>query len=119
VIEDDLALPFLLRLVLICDDYCRFQSTLQRGGRLLRVVDARQTGGSWPGARRAISPAMQRGRLHCDVPTLSRPAIAGGDEPVIFVIDDDVSMRKSFSNRFRSVGLRAEMFGSANRISTK
>jgi FixJ family two-component response regulator len=31
----------------------------------------------------------------------------------VFVIDDDPSMRKALTNLFRSVGLRAEVFGSA------
>src|SRR5258705_3466048 len=34
-------------------------------------------------------------------------------QPVVFVIDDDASMRNSLSNLFRSVGLRVEVFGSA------
>jgi FixJ family two-component response regulator len=34
-------------------------------------------------------------------------------EPIVFVVDDDDSLRKALGNLFRSVGLRAEMFGSA------
>jgi FixJ family two-component response regulator len=34
-------------------------------------------------------------------------------DAIVFVIDDDPSMRKALSNLFRSVGLRAEVFGSA------
>jgi FixJ family two-component response regulator len=34
-------------------------------------------------------------------------------EAIVFVVDDDPSMRKALSNLFRSVGLRAEVFGSA------
>jgi FixJ family two-component response regulator len=34
-------------------------------------------------------------------------------EPIVFVIDDDASVRNALSNLFRSVGLRAEVFGSA------
>jgi FixJ family two-component response regulator len=34
-------------------------------------------------------------------------------EPIVFVVDDDPSMRKALANLFRSVGLRAEVFGSA------
>src|SRR4030088_2887055 len=34
-------------------------------------------------------------------------------EAIVFVIDDDPSMRKALANLFRSVGLRAEVFGSA------
>ena len=33
--------------------------------------------------------------------------------PVVFVVDDDASVRNALSNLFRSVGLRAELFGSA------
>jgi len=34
-------------------------------------------------------------------------------DAIVFVIDDDHSMRKALTNLFRSVGLRAEVFGSA------
>jgi FixJ family two-component response regulator len=34
-------------------------------------------------------------------------------EPVVFVIDDDASMRGALTNLFQSVGLQAEAFGSA------
>lgn len=33
--------------------------------------------------------------------------------PVVFVVDDDPSMRNALTNLFRSVGLRVEVFGSA------
>jgi FixJ family two-component response regulator len=46
-----------------------------------------------------------------------RPAsphnLTGAEEPVVFVVDDDASMRDALSNLFRSVGLRVEAFGSA------
>ena len=35
------------------------------------------------------------------------------EEPVVFVVDDDPSMREALSSLFRSVGLRVEVFGSA------
>jgi FixJ family two-component response regulator len=38
---------------------------------------------------------------------------AGIDQPIVFVIDDDVSVRRSLSNLFQSVGLKVEVFGSA------
>jgi FixJ family two-component response regulator len=38
---------------------------------------------------------------------------AAESQPIVFVIDDDDSMRKALTNLFRSVGLRAEVFGSA------
>jgi FixJ family two-component response regulator len=45
-------------------------------------------------------------------PTLpSEPAAAG--DSVVFVIDDDTSMREALQSLFRSVGLRVEVFGSA------
>ena len=45
-------------------------------------------------------------------PTLPSELAAVGD-PVVFVIDDDTSMREALQSLFRSVGLRVEMFGSA------
>jgi FixJ family two-component response regulator len=38
---------------------------------------------------------------------------ASADEPVVFVIDDDESMRRALANLFQSVGLKVEVFGSA------
>ena len=37
-------------------------------------------------------------------------------EAIVFVVGDDPSMRKALSNLFRSVGLRAEVFGSAREL---
>jgi FixJ family two-component response regulator len=34
-------------------------------------------------------------------------------EPVVFVVDDDASVRESLSSLFRSIGLRVELFASA------
>ena len=45
-------------------------------------------------------------------PTLPSDLAAAG-EPVVFVIDDDTSMREALQSLFRSVGLRVEVFGSA------
>jgi FixJ family two-component response regulator len=39
---------------------------------------------------------------------------AGAEEPVVFVVDDDASVRDALRNLFRSVGLRVEVFGSAH-----
>jgi FixJ family two-component response regulator len=39
--------------------------------------------------------------------------IASGEEPIVYVIDDDASVREALRNLFRSVGLRVEVFGSA------
>ena len=36
-------------------------------------------------------------------------------QSIVFVIDDDASLRNALSNLFRSVGLRAEVFGSKRR----
>ncbi len=46
-------------------------------------------------------------------PTPSRN-VASAEEPIVFVIDDDASVREALSNLFRSVGLRVEVFGSAH-----
>lgn len=34
-------------------------------------------------------------------------------QPIVYVVDDDPSMRNALANLFRSVGLRVEVFGSA------
>lgn len=44
------------------------------------------------------------------------PAPAGKEattEPIVFVVDDDLSMRRALTNLFRSVGLEVVAFGSA------
>jgi FixJ family two-component response regulator len=38
---------------------------------------------------------------------------ASAKEPIVFVIDDDESMRRALANLFQSVGLKVEVFGSA------
>jgi FixJ family two-component response regulator len=38
---------------------------------------------------------------------------AGAEEPIVFVIDDDVSVRRALTNLVQSVGLKVEVFGSA------
>ncbi|MGY3693968.1 FixJ family two-component response regulator [Bradyrhizobium sp. USDA 3240] len=43
----------------------------------------------------------------------SSPALANA-EPIVFVVDDDASVRDSLGNLFRSVGLRTAAFGSAH-----
>jgi FixJ family two-component response regulator len=47
----------------------------------------------------------------------SRPEPASGKEavkePIVFVIDDDLSMRRALTNLIQSVGLEVETFGSA------
>jgi FixJ family two-component response regulator len=43
----------------------------------------------------------------------SRDDLASAAEPIVFVIDDDVAIRMTLSSLFRSMGLRVELFGSA------
>jgi FixJ family two-component response regulator len=38
------------------------------------------------------------------------------DQPIVFVVDDDPSMRRALTNLFESVDLRVEAFGSAQEI---
>jgi FixJ family two-component response regulator len=42
------------------------------------------------------------------------PASPG--EPLVFIVEDDESMRRALSNLFQSVGLEVEMFGSASEM---
>jgi FixJ family two-component response regulator len=37
-------------------------------------------------------------------------------EPIVFVVEDDESMRRALSNLFQSVGLEVELFGSASEM---
>nr|WP_249794966.1 response regulator transcription factor [Bradyrhizobium sp. Oc8] len=39
-----------------------------------------------------------------------------GNQPVVFIVDDDVSMRRALTNLFESVGLKVEAFGSASQL---
>src|SRR6266481_3773265 len=41
---------------------------------------------------------------------------AGAKEPIVFVIDDDASMRRALTNLFQSVGLKVEVYGSASEM---
>jgi FixJ family two-component response regulator len=41
---------------------------------------------------------------------------AGAREPIVFVIDDDESMRRALTNLFQSVGLKVEVYGSASEM---
>jgi FixJ family two-component response regulator len=47
--------------------------------------------------------------------TTARPPskTPASDEPVVFIVDDDVAFREALLRLFRSVSLRAEVFGSA------
>jgi FixJ family two-component response regulator len=47
----------------------------------------------------------------------SRDDLAIAAEPIVFVIDDDLAMRMTLSSLFRSMGLRVELFGSAQEFS--
>jgi FixJ family two-component response regulator len=46
----------------------------------------------------------------------SSPEPAGAKEPIVFVIDDDASMRRALGNLVQSVGLKVEVFGSASEM---
>ncbi len=41
---------------------------------------------------------------------------ANSKEPIVFVVEDDVSVRRALSNLFQSVGLEVEVFGSASEM---
>ena len=44
------------------------------------------------------------------------PGPTGAREPIVLVVEDDVSMRRALSNLFQSVGLEVELFGSASEM---
>jgi FixJ family two-component response regulator len=41
---------------------------------------------------------------------------ASAREPLVFIVEDDASMRRALSNLFQSVGLEVELFGSASEM---
>jgi FixJ family two-component response regulator len=43
-------------------------------------------------------------------------AAPASGEPIVFVVDDDESFRQALGRLFRSIGLRAELFGSASEL---
>jgi FixJ family two-component response regulator len=45
---------------------------------------------------------------------ISTRDLAHAEDPIVFVIDDDPSMREALRSLFRSVGLQVEVFGSAS-----
>jgi FixJ family two-component response regulator len=50
-----------------------------------------------------------------DIPKSSKvPAMA--KEPIVFIVEDDESMRRALSNLFQSIGLEVELFGSASEM---
>src|SRR5438105_10674034 len=58
---------------------------------------------------------------HCirrTIRVIGRPtsphSLASAEEPIVFVIDDDASVREALRRLFRSIGLRVEVVGSAH-----
>ena len=52
-------------------------------------------------------------------PLVTRPTqegVVGGEEPIVFIVEDDTSLREALSSLFRTVGLRTEIFGSAGEL---
>jgi FixJ family two-component response regulator len=47
------------------------------------------------------------------LPIDERGKIVNPEEPIVFAIDDDASMREALSRLFRSIGMRAQIFASA------
>ena len=38
-------------------------------------------------------------------------------QPIVFIVDDDASVREALKSLIRSVGLHVELFGFGNRVS--
>ena len=47
---------------------------------------------------------------------MTKAAPARAEDPVVFVIDDDPSMREALRSLFQSVGWRVELFGLGARV---
>jgi FixJ family two-component response regulator len=50
------------------------------------------------------------------VPPKSSTESASKSEPLVFIVEDDLSMRRALSNLFQSVGLQVKLFGSASEM---
>jgi FixJ family two-component response regulator len=46
----------------------------------------------------------------------TQKGVAGGEEPIVFIVDDDTSFREALRRLFRTVDLRTEVFGSATEL---
>jgi FixJ family two-component response regulator len=46
----------------------------------------------------------------------SSPEPTSAGEPIVFIVEDDASMRRALSNLFQSVGMHVEVFGSASEM---
>jgi FixJ family two-component response regulator len=44
------------------------------------------------------------------------PGAAAGEGPIVYIVDDDASLRGAISSLLRSVGLRVQLFGSASEL---
>ena len=62
---------------------------------------------------RRLSPALAERILAYLVAQHSAEKRTGGDEPTVFVVDDDEEHRDSLKALFDSVGLKVNLFGSA------
>src|SRR5579862_966841 len=99
---------------------------LDRGGACRPSIGIPQRGGRRDvSIRAAATPrgcgVIERPKPSSDTPgarepgkeAVKPPAEQPSGEPIVFVIDDDISMRRALTNLFESVGLKVESFGSA------
>jgi FixJ family two-component response regulator len=47
---------------------------------------------------------------------ISPSVLAVGEEPIVYIVDDDALLRDALSRLFRSVGLPVQLFGSAQEL---
>src|SRR5258707_10388667 len=57
-----------------------------------------------------------RGKNNMSRRPVSPSSPAAGEEPIVYIVDDDASLRVALNNLLRSVGLRVQMFGSASEL---
>jgi len=75
--------------------------------------DCRPAATSDPARRFSSACRCIKGQHAVDRPHNIASQHASSEEPIVYVVDDDASVRGALSNLFRSVGLRVEVFGSA------
>jgi FixJ family two-component response regulator len=64
-------------------------------------------------ARRLLSPCQCTKDQTVTKDELVQPGGAAAQEPVVLIVEDDLALREALRRLFRTVGLRAEAFGSA------
>src|SRR5262249_1962087 len=105
------------RLCKLDGDSLEGHSTIGPSSQLLGVVDLAPRWMSM--ASEGLGAASKRLQLSSENDVEARGRLShsySGPHPVVFIIDDDASIREALRNLFQSVGLRVEVYGCAAEV---